>query len=238
MTVCHSSHRLLLAALLAPLLLAGPAACKPSPPDAGSEAGASAAAADSAPIAAAGAAMADAADVLNPLHSPKEVVQGAMRRFATLKSYHARMQLDGGAQGSMTNSIDFVAPDRFRMTMPELGTQTIIGDTMYMSVGGRSMKVPLPAGTLSKWRDPAKLEANAATMTVQAQGSDDIDGIAARKYLVHNTTPQPSDVTMWIGPDDLPLQIRVSASAKGQDTTTTIRYSRFDDAALQIDPPH
>jgi hypothetical protein len=42
---------------------------------------------------------------------------------------------------------------------------------------------------------------------------------------------------MWIGNDDLPLQIRVSGSAQGRTTTTTIRYSRFDDPTLRIDPP-
>jgi hypothetical protein len=123
------------------------------------------------------------------------------------------------------------------MAMPGMGTQTIIGDTMYMSADGRSMKVPLPAGTLTQWRDPAKFDENAATMTVESQGRDNVDGTPARKYLVHNTRPQPSDVTMWIGDDDLPLQIRISGSAQGHATTTTIRYSRFDDPSLKIDPP-
>jgi hypothetical protein len=154
-----------------------------------------------------------------------------------LRSYHATMQMDGGPRGAMRNEVDFVAPDRFRMTMPGLGTQTIIGDTMYMSVDGRNMKVPLPAGTLTQWRDPARLDENAATMTVEAQGRDLIDGKPVRKYLVHNTRPQPSDATMWIGDDDLPLQIRVSGSAQGRTTTTTIRYSRLDDPSLRIDPP-
>ena len=32
----------------------------------------------------------------------------------------------------MNSEIDFVAPDRYRMAMQGLGTQVIIGDTMYM----------------------------------------------------------------------------------------------------------
>lgn len=231
-----------LPALLVLPLLAALVACKPSPPEGAAMAtpeapAASPASGNGGSAAAAATAVADAVTAASPFATPKEAIRNSMQRFMGLRSYHATMQLDGGARGAMTNEVDFVAPDRFRMTMPGLGTQTIIGDAMYMSVDGRSMKVPLPAGTLTQWRDPARLDENAATMTVQAQGRDSVDGTPARKYLVRNSKPQPSDVTMWIGDDDLPLQIRVSGSAQGQATTTTIRYSRFNDPSLTIDPP-
>jgi hypothetical protein len=221
-------------------LLAGLAACKPSPPSVPEAPVPAADAPNAQATDAAGGganAVADAMAAMNPATTPKEAIRASMQRFMQARSYHASMELDGGARGAMRNEVDFVAPDRFRMAMQGMGTQTIIGDTMYMSVDGRSMKVPLPAGTLTQWRDPAKLDENAATMTVEAQGRDNVDGMPARKYLVHNTRPQPSDVTMWIGNDDLPLQIRVSGSAQGRTTTTTIRYSRFDDPSLRIDPP-
>ena len=235
------SSRLLPFLLVLPLL-AGLAACKPSPPSVPADTTPAAATPDAQATDAAGAssatnAVADAMAAMSPATTPKEAIRKSMQRFMEARSYHASMQLDGGPRGAMRNEVDFVAPDRFRMAMQGMGTQTIIGDTMYMSVDGRSMKVPLPAGTLTQWRDPAKYDENAATMTVEAQGRDSIDGTPARKYLVHNTKPQPSDVTMWIGNDDLPLQIRVSGSAQGRTTTTTIRYSRFDDPSLKIDPP-
>ena len=220
-------------------LLAGLAACKPSPPSVPDASAPVAATPDAQATGASNPAnaVADAMAAMSPVATPKEAIRKSMQRFMQARSYHASMQLDGGARGAMSNEVDFVAPDRFRMAMQGMGTQTIIGDTMYMSVDGRSMKVPLPAGTLTQWRDPAKLDENAATMTVEAQGRDSVDGTPARKYTVHNTKPQPSDVTMWIGNDDLPLQIRVSGSTQGRTTTTTIRYSRFDDPSLKIDPP-
>jgi hypothetical protein len=95
----------------------------------------------------------------------------------------------------------------------------------------------MPKGTLSQWRDPTKLAENAATMTVTAQGSEDIDGTSARRYLVHNTQPQPSDVSMWIGSEGLPVQIQVSSNVQGQAADTTIRYSRFNDPTIKVDPP-
>jgi hypothetical protein len=240
MSACRSPR--LLPFLLVLPLLAGLAACKPSPPSVPDASAPAAATPDAQATGTTGAstatnAVADAMAAMSPVATPKEAIRKSMQRFMQARSYHATMQLDGGPRGAMSNEVDFVAPDRFRMAMPGMGTQTIIGDTMYMSVDGRSMKVPLPAGTLTQWRDPAKLDENAATMTAEAQGRDSVDGTPARKYLVHNTRPQPSDVTMWIGNDDLPLQIRVSGSAQGHATTTTIRYSRFDDPSLKIDPP-
>ena len=140
-----------------------------------------------------------------------------------------------GAQ-SMTNEMDFVAPDRYRMKMP-VGTQVIVGDTMYMQADGRAMKVPLPKGTLSQWRDPLKIEENKAGLSVEALGSDSVDGQAAKKYLVSNTQPEPSEFTFWIGSDGLPLQLLHKGQAQGKPYSMTLRYSRFDDPTITIDPP-
>ena len=180
--------------------------------------------------------LAEAAARLNPLASPKDQVVASIRKFMTVDSYHASMQVNG-PQGAISNEIDFVAPDRFRMALAGVGTQTIIGDTMYMNMHGRQIKTALPKGTLSQWRDPARLDENEASMTVQAQGSDSIDGVATDKYLVHNTQPQPSDVVIWVGDAGLPVQMQVDSNAQGQATRTTIRYSRFNDPTLKVDPP-
>jgi len=160
-----------------------------------------------------------------------------MDQFLGVKSFHATMTMSGTAiPDGMTTEMDFVAPDRYRMQMP-MGTQVIIGDTMHMSVQGRSMKVPMPEGTLSQWRDPVKLAENQATMNVESLGRESVDGVAARKYVVHNTQPQPSDVTMWIGGDGLPLQIQHTSSAEGKTANVKIRYTRYNDPSIRIDPP-
>ncbi|TWI01759.1 hypothetical protein IP90_02319 [Luteimonas cucumeris] len=183
------------------------------------------------------ASIAAVADQLNPLPSPRDEIKAAMDAFLAVRSFHATMEMAGSAMpDGMTTEMDFVAPDRYRIRMP-MGTQVIIGDTMHMNVQGRTMKMPMPKGTLGQWRDPGKLAENQATMTVDAQGRETIDGVSARKYLVHNTRPQPTDVTMWIGDDDLPLQIRHSSHVQGKTVDATIRYSRYDDPAITIDPP-
>lgn len=204
------------------------AACKPSPP------------AEPATAAAAPAStVADAAAALNPLASPEDEVKASMDKFLKAKSFHAVMVMEG-ARG-MTNEMDFVAPDRYRMKMP-VGTQVIVGDTMYMQADGRSMKVPLPKGTLSQWRDPLRIEENKAGLSVQALGSDSVEGQAAKKYLVKNAQPEasqlePNEFTFWISSDGLPLQLQHQGQAQGKPYSMTLRYSRFDDPTITIDPP-
>jgi hypothetical protein len=213
------------------------AACKPATAPASDAAAAASVAPASATQADAPAALAKLAGNLNPLASPKDAIKAAMDRFLAVRSYHATMDFEGGPGGAMGHhEIDFVAPDRYRMVTP-MGTQFIVGDTMYIHVQGRTMKVPMPKGTLSQWRDPAKLSDAESDMTVQTQGSDTVGGVPATKYLVHHEQPHPGDVTMWINHDDLPIQIQIQNLVKGNSMTSTIHYSRFNDPALQVDPP-
>lgn len=159
----------------------------------------------------------------------REDIQACMQRLLALRSYHASMHI-GGAR-PMTNQVDFVAPDRYRMTLP-MGTQTIVGDSLLMDVRGMHMKVPMPKGTLTRWRDPGNLEKNMATMSAQSLGAETVDGQPARKYRITNTQPRPSESLLWIGADGYPLQIQVAG-----DTPSTIRYSRFNDPGIRIDVP-
>lgn len=214
-------------AWLALWVLIGVAGCKPTAPAADTPA-------TNAEPAAAPSALATAVDKLNPLPSDSDQVKAMMATFLTAKSYHATMTHSGGTR-TMTNEIDFVAPDRYRMVMP-MGTQYIIGDTMIMSIDGRNMKVPLPKGSMD-FRDPARLSENAETMTVESLGSESLAGQATRKYLIRNSQPEPSESTMWVGANGYPQQIQVSSTAQGQSYTTTIRYSRFNDPTIRVDPP-
>jgi hypothetical protein len=171
---------------------------------------------------------------LNPLSSPEDEMKASMDKFLKAKSFHAVMDMQGAQ--SMAIEMDFVAPDRYRMKMPQ-GTQVIIGDTMHMQVGDRSMKMPLPKGTLTQWRDPLRIEEHKAGMSVKSLGSDSVDGQPAKKYLVSHTEPKPSEFTFWIAGDGLPLQLVSQGEAQGKPYSMTLRYSRFDDPNIVIDAP-
>jgi len=175
-----------------------------------------------------------AAAAINPLSSPMEEMEASTALFRNARSYHAVMSAKGAQ--AMDNEIDFVAPDRYRMQMP-MGTQVIIGDTMYMQVEGRSVKVPMPKGTLTSMRDPMRMQEAREGMSVEALGSDRVDGQVAKKYLVRYSRPQAGEFTLWIGSDGLPLQFIQQGQAQGKPYTMTTRYSRFNDPSISIEAP-
>lgn len=218
--------RTLLSLLLASTAMVGLGACRRE---------ASSAAEAAAVTSHAPAALADAAANAVDPPSAKDEIGKAMDRFLGVRSYHATLEAASG-KSAMTIEMDFVAPDRYRMRTP-MGTQSVIGDTMYMTANGRSMKLPLPKGQVAGYRDPASFEANKATMTVEALGSDSVDGQAAQKYLLRSTRPRPGESTLWVGSDGYPLRIEVAGDAGRSPTRTTIRYSRFNDPDIHIDPP-
>lgn len=210
-------------------LVAALAACKPSTP---------VDTAAPAPAEPAGT-LEKAATVLNPLSSPEDEMKASMDKFLKARSFHAVMDMQGAQP--MAIEMDFVAPDRYRMKMPT-GTQVVIGDTMHMQANGRWMKMPLPPGTLTQWRDPLKIEEHKAGMSVESLGNDSIDGQSAKKYLVRHTEPKPSqpqssEFTFWIGGDGLPLQLVSQGEAQGKPYSMTLRYSRYDDPGIVIDAP-
>jgi len=175
------------------------------------------------------------ASATDPGATPVQRVTASMEAFQEARSFHAVMSLQGA--GETSNTLDFVAPDRYRMQMP-IGTQVIIGDVLYLQSQGRTQKTQLPEGTVAQWRDPMQLKAGHGQLQVQAQGNSEIDGIRAAQFLVRNgPAEQPVQFTYWIGPDGLPVQLRHQGVSQGQPYTMTVRYSRFNDPTIVIDTP-
>ena len=182
--------------------------------------------------------MAAAAQALNPLATPKDAMLASMKAFRDVRSYHASMRMEGGPEGVMTNEMDFVAPDRYRITMKTRGMEVHnvrIGNDTWMTMNGRTSKVTMPPGTMDQWQDV--MHKSQETMDVQAQGRETIDGIATRKYLIQQADPKAGDVTVWINGDDLVQQARMQSDYQGTPITTTIRYTRYNDPTITIDPP-
>ncbi|MDQ3159715.1 MAG: hypothetical protein M3Q51_01685, partial [Pseudomonadota bacterium] len=99
------------------------------------------------------------------------------------------------------------------------------------------MKVPMPKDMTRQWRDPGGFKEAEAGMSAEAMGSDSVDGISAQKYRVHYSVPTPTDSTLWIAADGMPLQMRMNMDSNGTPMTMTMRYSRINDPTLKIDPP-
>lgn len=167
----------------------------------------------------------------------RDEVMAATAKFMAARSYQVTMTMAGAQNAQKTTSrIDFVAPDRYRMQMP-MGTQYIIGDTMIMNMQGRTMRVPMGKGTMTQWRDPASVTKNAEKLAVTALGVETLEGKPARKYRMLNRDEPGTESVMWIGGNGYPLQIVVNGKAMGRASTTTIRYSRFNDPTIRVEPP-
>ena len=159
-----------------------------------------------------------------------------MDKFMAVRSFHATMTMKGGPQPIATE-MDFVAPDRYRIRIAT-GTQSVIGDTLFMDAGGRRSQVPLPAGTLTQWRDPLNIQKHQEGLSAEREGRDLIGGSVATRYRVRHSQPEPLEFTYWIGRDGRPLQLRHSGvSRDGDPYTITQVYSRYDDPAITIEMP-
>lgn len=189
---------------------------------------------------AATAAPASAVDAARPAaaQAPADAlgeVTASMEKFLAARSFHAVMTVEGSQP--MQNEMDFVAPDRYRMIMP-VGTQVIIGDTMYMEMHGQQTKVPIPEGTVSQWRDPMKIRENRSGLSAEFLGEEDLAGQHARRYRVRHTQPEPGEFQYWIDREGRPLQLQHSGETPdGGPYTMTLAYSRFNDPAIRIDAP-
>ncbi len=165
---------------------------------------------------------------------PKEEMKALSLKFLALRSYHVTMVSDDKRVPKMET--DFVAPNRYRMQMP-MGTQYVIGDTMYMTIDGRTMKIPMPKGTMTQWRESDRAFREVDKMQIQALGTEMINGKSAKKYRMSQVGPPATNSLLWVGTDGYPIKIETTGSAGKRTSTMTIHYSRFNDPSIKIEPP-
>lgn len=173
------------------------------------------------------------------MDASKSDVVAAFQRLGDARSY--RMVTEGNeASGQERLEIDFVAPDRLRGATAD-GVQTIIGGDMYLQIEGRTMKHPARAGAfdglLGQWKNAARMLELSST-TVEAIGSDRIDGKDTRRYRISNAEAGGGLGTVWIG-DGYPLRLETRDETAGDGTggVVTMHFSQINDPDLRIDPP-
>lgn len=165
---------------------------------------------------------------------PVQAVLQASQRFGQLRSFHAELRMHGPR--TVDTSMDFVAPDRYRLQTDD-GPQLIIGDTFFLQRAGEVRQVPVPPGVLAQWRNPLPADLAPAQLQVEDLGSAPIDGQPAHKYRVRHASAAPDGMLYWINAQGLPVQIERQGQTHGQRFRLTLRYSRFDDPALHIALP-
>jgi hypothetical protein len=166
---------------------------------------------------------------------PKEDMQAVGAKFLAQRSYHATMTHSD--KRVPKTEMDFVAPDRYRIDSG-MGAQVIIGDTMYMTLDGRTMRIPMPKGTLTQWRQSDRAFREIERAQIEALGTEVVDGKPMKKYrMVQTFDGNRSETLLWIGANGLPAKMQTTGTVGRKTYTTTVVYSRFNDPAIRIDPP-
>lgn len=169
--------------------------------------------------------------------APKDELHAAFARFLAARSFHATTT--DAKKGELVSKMEFMAPDRYRV---DAGGRVslIVGDTMYMDIGGAMQPVPVPGvgRMVAQYRNPEFLREMEAGMEVTALGDDSVDGEPAKVYAYTLTRPMKSDAKTWVSlKTGLPIQIESTGTFMGHTSTTRVRYSGFDDPSIRIDAP-
>ncbi|MFK3647415.1 hypothetical protein ACI2IY_03125 [Lysobacter enzymogenes] len=165
---------------------------------------------------------------------PKEEVVAAVDKFLAAKSYHASMSMGPGP----ATETDFVAPDRMRVKLGTMGDQIIIGNTMYMTLQGKTRQQPVTGGGVAATRSREKVLGNLQTLKVAALGDETLAGVATKKYKVENSQPNKTSSTFWVAAaTGYPVQAVNVAEVGGKSYTSTLKYSRYNDPSIKIEAP-
>jgi len=168
-----------------------------------------------------------------PAADPAQAVLDASQRLTALHSFHAELDVLGAEQ-PVHSAMDFVAPDRVRLQTPA-GTQTIIGDTMFLQAQGAIRQLPTPPGLLDQWRSPLPEGADASALQAEDLGRQTVDGVDTHHYRLRGATGERLEY--WVDDQGLPRQVVRNGSANGRSYQLRLRYSRFNDPALRIERP-
>lgn len=168
-----------------------------------------------------------------PAASPAQAVLAASARFGQLRSFHAALRMEGPR--TVETTLDFEAPDRYRLQTPD-GPQLVIGGTFFLQRAGEVHQVPVPQSMLAQWRNPLA-DLAPAELQVDDLGAASLDGEPTHKYSVRHATAAPDGMLYWINAQGLPAQIQRVGQTQGHTYRITLRYSRFNDPTVRVALP-
>jgi hypothetical protein len=150
----------------------------------------------------------------------------AQAAFLNAKSWHAEEHLSNGK----TVTVDFSAPDRWRIEPTPTMTEVVIGNDVYMVQGGHSMKMPMGGMMISKMiKQFALSDDPEVKQSAQDLGTQTLNG---RTVHVYSYTAHGVPETIYLGDDSLPVQ----AVVKNSSATTVVNYSKFNEP-ITIEAP-
>jgi outer membrane lipoprotein-sorting protein len=168
---------------------------------------------------------------------PKDELAKAWTAFLGLESFRTTItNLDDGQQMA---TMEFQAPNRYRINSAGGPAIVIIGNDGYMDLGGRMMKVPVPVEKMTaQYRDEGVLEKMRDDMVIEDLGTDTLDGESVRKLRYVQTEPEKADTVAWISEDSgYILQLESTSGSGRKQARMRMNYSNFNDPAIDIQPP-
>jgi hypothetical protein len=166
---------------------------------------------------------------------PKEDMKALSVKFLAQRSYQAVMTHSDKRVPPTT--LEFLAPNRYRM-QTQVGTQYLIGDTMYMTIDGRTMRIPMPKGAMTQWRQTDRAFREVDNAQIEALGTEVVDGKPMKKYrMIQTVDGNRTETLLWVGANGLPAKMETTGTAGRKTYTTTIVYSRYNDPTIRIEPP-
>jgi outer membrane lipoprotein-sorting protein len=169
-----------------------------------------------------------AADARADLHA-------AFQKNLSAKTYRATMT--DLATGKQVSTVEFQAPDRYRIQVSGGPTSVIANGSMYMQVNGQSMKVPLPAGTLEKFRSDAAWKQMEKDTLIRESAPGTVGAEPARKFHWITSGAHPSTGDAWVGiKSGYVLQVETTDAAGSRKGAVRVHYGDFN-SAISIAPP-
>lgn len=176
-----------------------------------------------------------------PGHDPKSDIAEMSKRFMDETSFQAKMTGKGSV--TMESAVDFVAPDRFRISTNAIGGQyvemIVIGKQSYMNLGGKWQKMPaMDLSSIAGVRQAFTEEGMKWVEDVRLEGEETVDGKPAYVYTYKGKSPGVGpdfSSKLWVAKaDGLPIKITADYG-KGELKSMEINYNY--DARISIEAP-
>ncbi|WP_146907309.1 hypothetical protein [Arenimonas daejeonensis] len=165
-------------------------------------------------------------------------LKAAYEKFIAATSFRATMtDLE---TGRTVNQIEFVAPDRFAITIEGGMRQVVIGRTMHMNIGGRTMSMPLPEQiNPSQYRNQKALDDLTQDIVVTRRPDSSEAGEPASVFHFASTADgKPTETLTWVSKaSGLPIQIQTNGGDGSKNYRYQIRYRDFNDPSIVISAP-
>jgi len=168
-----------------------------------------------------------AADARADLHA-------AFQKNLSAKTYRATMT--DLATGKQFSTVELQAPDRYRIQAAGQ-TSVIANGKMYLKANGQAIKMPMPAGTLEKFRSDAAWKQMETDTQFQDAGPTLLGTEPAHKYHWANSGKHPSSGDAWVSAKS-GYVIQIETAPKGSKKgAVRVRYGDFN-SAISIAPPN